>query len=391
MLAGPGQLRTVLTLAGILVVAAGTQVVPHLSVPATPPVSVVAALPGVPFEARLEASLDRVELSVRAGGEHGWALRAALADDRQLLDVDPDANRGRGAWSELVGTIDGRTEVVGILVPGSAAFIDSDNFSKYHQRAADLVDESEGRLALVIWAFGEFPQGWVQGAITGYQRSLGRSLALFSHELRAELARELGPDNGVRMVAAGHSFGGAVVGAAERHGLDADVVLHIASAGMGEVADPHHYPEPERPRYSMTAPGDLIGLVQGLPLPPGLGHGPDPDTFRCVVRLPTGNLPDDPAALDELGEPLGERAGQLIDGFSSHSDVFIRYSDAWWQIYQVFMDLAPATGECPPPAESRQLHARVLPLAVPRVATDSQCRAGSGLRPPPSRRTDRPD
>jgi hypothetical protein len=387
LLADPGQLRTVLTLVGILLVAAGTQVVPHLPVPVSPPVSVVAALPGVPFEARLEANLERIQLSVRAGDSHGWALRAVLAEGRQLLHFDPDANRGRGSWAELVGTIDTHTEVVGILVPGSAAYMDSDNFIKYHRRAADLVDESEGRLAVVIWAVGDFPQGWLLGAVTRYQRSLGRALALFSHELRSELARELGPDNGVRVVAAGHSFGGAVVGAAERHGLDADVVLHIASAGVGEVADPYQYPHPERPRYSMTAPGDLIGLAQGLPLPPGLGHGADPDTFRCVVRLPTGDLPDDPAAVDELGEALGERAGQPIQGFSSHSDVFIRHSDAWWQIYRVFMGRAPSAAECPPPTDSQQLHARVLPLAVPRVVTDSQCRAGSGLRPPPSRRS----
>jgi hypothetical protein len=382
MLAGAGRLRTDLTLAGVLLVAAGTQVVPDLPAAApTPEMSVVAALPGVPFEARIEANLDRVHISLSSAGEQRWALSAALAAGRQWLHFDPEGNGGRGSWAELVGSIDERTEAVGILVPGSAAFIDSDNFFRYHQRATDLVEVSEGRLAVVIWAAGDFPQGWLQGAITRYQRALGQALALFSQELRAELARELGPGNQVRLVVAGHSFGGAVVGAAERHGLDADAVLHVASAGVGEVSDPHDYPEPERPRYSITAPGDLIGWVQGLPLPPGLGHGPDPDTFRCVIRLPAGHLPDDPAALGELGEPLRARAGSPIRGWSAHSDVFIRYSDAWWQIYRVFLGRAPVLPDCPPPAESRPLHARVLPLAVPRVVTDSQCRAGSGLRP----------
>jgi hypothetical protein len=380
MLTGPDRLRSGLTLAGILLVAAGTQVVPRLPVPPAPAMSVVAALPGVPFEARVEATLERLRTGVITDGD-GWTVQAVLAEGRQLLHLDPDANRGRGSWVELVGTIDERTEAVGILVPGSAAFITSDNFMRYYRRAVTFVRQSGGRLAVVIWAAGTFPKGWLQGSVTSYQRALGRALALFSHELRRELLRLRGPDAPVRVVVAGHSFGGAVVGAAERHGLDADAVLHIASAGVGEVADPYDYPQPERPRYSLTAPGDLIALVQGLPMPPGLGHGPDPDTFRCAIRLPAGRLPDDPAAPDEQGERLGDRAGTRINGVSSHSDVFIPHSDAWWQIYRVFLGRVRMPGQCPPPAENQPLNARVLPLAVPRVVTDSQCRAGGGLRP----------
>src|SRR5690606_10207221 len=151
----------------------------------------------------------------------------------------------------------------------------------------------------------------------------------------------LGPDAQVRIVVAGHSFGGAGVAAAERYGLEADAILHIATAGMGDVRDPSDSPGPGRRRYSRPAPGDRLGFVQGLPGPPGVGHGPDPDTFRCVVRLPTGYLPGDPSVRDELGQRLGERAGALIGGVSSHSEVFIRYSDAWWQIYRVFPGQGP--------------------------------------------------
>jgi hypothetical protein len=331
---------------------------------------------------RIEANLERVAAAV-AGSEPGRArvFQTILDEGRQLLHFDPDANRGRGSWTELVGTIDERTETVGILVPGSSAFILDDNFEKYHQRASDLVEASDGTLAMLVWAAGSFPKGWLQGAMTRYRDPLGRALAVFSQEVRAEIARRRGPDSGVRMVVAGHSFGGAVVGTAERYGLDADVVFHIASAGVGSARDPYDYPDPTRPRYSMTAPGDLIGFVQGLPAPPGLGHGGDPDAFRCVTTLPTGHLPPDPAATDELGEPLGDRAGDPIGGISSHSEVFIRHSDAWWQIYRVFMGMAPASPTCPPPDEQEPVKARVLPLAVPRVVTDSQCRAGGGLRP----------
>jgi hypothetical protein len=383
LVAGPGRLRTGLTLAGVLLVAAGTQVVPTLSLPPVTIPSIAAALPSMPFEDRIEANLERVAAAVTGADEPERAsvFEAILDEGRQLLHFDPDANHGRGSWAELIGSIDERTETVGVLVPGSSAFIFDDNFDKYYQRASDLVEASHGRLAMVVWAAGTFPKGWLQGAMARYRAPLGRALAVFSHELRAEIERRLGPDPGVRVVVAGHSFGGAVVGTAERYGLDADVVLHIASAGMGAVRDPHDYPEPERPRYSMTAPGDLIGFVQGLPAPPGLGHGPDPDSFRCMVELPTGRLPSDPTATDELGRPLGDRAGAPIGGISSHSELFIQYSDAWWQIYRVFNGAVAPPPPCPPPGDPDPVKARVLPLVVPRVVTDSQCRAGGGLRP----------
>lgn len=383
---GRDRIRTGLVLATILLVTSGTQVLPRVPVPQAPVVTpVAAALPSLPFDVRIDATMQRLRQVIVEDGPHARLFRMILAQGRKLLHVDLSANRGHGAWIELVGDIDERTEAVGILVPGSGAFIDDENFMKYHRRARDLVDEAAGRLAVVVWAGGSFPKGWIQGSLSHYRRTLGRALALFSHEVRAEIHRRLGPDAPVKIVVAGHSFGGAVVAAAERYGLDADAILHIASAGMGDVRDPYDFPEPERPRYSITAPGDLIGFVQGLPGPPGVGHGPDPDTFRCVVRLPTGYLPDDPSLRDELGQRLGERAGALIGGVSSHSEVFIRYSDAWWQIYRVFLGRGPKPGECPAPPDP-PLDARVLPLVVPRVVTDSQCRAGSGLRPRDRRR-----
>lgn len=78
---------------------------------------------------------------------------------------------------------------------------------------------------------------------------------------------------------------------------------------------------------------------------------------------------------------MGDRAAQRIGGVSSHSEVFIRHSDAWWQICRVFAGTAPAPSNCPPPADPEPNKIRVLPLAVPRVVTGSQCRAGGGLRP----------
>jgi pimeloyl-ACP methyl ester carboxylesterase len=86
---------------------------------------------------------------------------------------------------------------------------------------------------MVVWAAGGFPKGWLQGAMTRYEAPLGRSLAVFTHELGTEIRRRLGSHPQVRVVVAGHSLGGAVVGTAERYGLDADAVLHVASAAWG--------------------------------------------------------------------------------------------------------------------------------------------------------------
>ena len=165
LLAGPGRLRTGITVAGVLLVAAGTQVVPTLSLPPVTVVTVAGLLPGVPFDVRIEANLERVAAAVRASEpDRTAAFRAILDEGRQMLHFDPDANHGRGSWAELIGTIDDRTETVGVLVPGSAAYILDDNFEKYHQRATDLVDASDGTLAMVVWAAGTFPKGWLQGA-----------------------------------------------------------------------------------------------------------------------------------------------------------------------------------------------------------------------------------
>jgi hypothetical protein len=245
-----GRLRTGVTVAAVLLVTAGTQVIPAVPVP---PVTVAAAaLPGMPFDIRIQANLERVADAVASSApERAGVFREILDQGRQMLFFDPEANNGRGAWAELVGTIDEHTEVVGVLVPGSAAFIVDDNFDKYHQRAARFVEESGGTLAMVVWAAGAFPKGWLQGTMTRNEAPLGRSLAVVTHELRTEIRRRLGPHAQVRVVVASHSFGGAVVGTAERYGLDADAVLHVASAGVGDVRDPYDYPDPTRPRYSM--------------------------------------------------------------------------------------------------------------------------------------------
>ena len=102
-------------------------------------------------------------------------------------------------------------------------------------------------------------------------------------------------------------------------GLTADRTLYVAAAGAGVgVDDPGdwHNRNPAVQRYSMTAPGDLIQSVQGLPLGP---HGADPDEMPGVTRLDTGYYDD----------------GRLMAGPAAHSDVLMKPSDAWRNILAV--------------------------------------------------------
>lgn len=299
--------------------------------------TLVSALPGVPFDMRMTASRVRLIAAAADGSAQLRSVARRLLDEgRKLLYVDPYASGGKGAWAELVGSIDSRTRYIGVLVAGGSATLVGDNLERYHRRADAFVDEGRGSLAMVVWAAGEFPSGWIEEAHTSWDGPLARALASFSHDLRQELTEAAG-DHEVKVTVAGHSYGGAVVSTAELLGLDADRILHIASAGMGAgVHGPWDYPAPHRPRFSLTAPGDWISYVQGLGVGNWLGHGPDPDDFDGVARLDAGRLPVDPEARDEVGQRLGSRAGMPIRGRASHSYIFVRHSDAWWQIFDVF-------------------------------------------------------
>lgn len=337
--------------------------------------AVVGNLPGAPFPQRALANRVRViaaladtQAAPAAPPDAGWrrwwpfdgtqpeaslpkrraaAYRAILAENRMLLYFDPRAAEGRGAWAELVGQLGPRTTAVGLLVPGGSAYLTGTNFDRYHDRAAGFVDTASGSVAMVVWAAGEFPGGWMEESMARYDRLLAHRLVGFSRELRHALTDA---GSAATVTAVGHSYGGAVIGAAEQRGLSVDRVLHVASAGTGEgVRHAADYPVPARPRYSMTAPGDWISYVQGLSGPAGLGigHGADPDVTPGFIALATGSLPADPALPDEFGEPIGALAAAAIAGRRAHSTLFIRYSDAWWNMYHVITGGPVAT--LPPP------------------------------------------
>ncbi|SDD17730.1 alpha/beta hydrolase [Glycomyces harbinensis] len=314
--------------------------------------SVVAEMPGAPFDARITANQLILEATTAASTaydspERPWTdeaerpareeLAALAGTGREFLYLDPYNNNGDGSWIEVVGDLDTATDVA-VLVPGGSAVLSSENFQLYYNRAKSFVDAADGELAVVVWAAASWPSGWVEESWASWSQVAAESLASFTFDLR----NQIGEDTPLTL--AGHSYGGAVIGFAETYDLEADQILHIASAGMGnDVYGPEDYTEPCRPRYSITAPGDPISYVQGMPYVPLLGHGADPDDFPGVQNLETGSLSDSPDAVDDYGLNLADQglSGKAVEGVHSHSEVFYPESDAWNNIYKVLLNEAP--------------------------------------------------
>ena len=206
----------------------------------------------------------------------------------------------------------------------------------------------------------------------------------------------------------GHSYGGSIVGAAETHGMLANRVVHVASAGAF-VDDVREYASPTGPqRFSMTAYDDPIQLSQGYdateaadrlrdmlpaPLDPvvplaaraallavgggdEVGHGLDPDELPGVVRLDTGVHSD----------------GSLVRG---HSAMFKPGSTAWRNLLAVMTHgevavlqpqlwashLEPLGAEITLPGGASAGGTTMRPLP-PRFVIDRTPYADPGYRPP---------
>jgi len=303
-------------------------------------------LSGAPYESRSIA--NRIRLVATVADSQSWPspdrpwtgesrelrhdFQRVIERDHELLYFDPLANNGQGSWVELVGEL-ADASYVGVIVPGGSAFISSDNFTRYSERAGSFVDATDGSLAMIVWAGAPFPSGWIQEASPTWSQDAAVALTAFMADLR----HQVGDD--VTITLAGHSYGGAVVGLAETEELPVDQVMHLASAGAGfGVTTPNDYTRPCRIRYDMMAPGDPISYVQNVPSITGLGHGAEVSTLPGVRRLMTGAVPDDPDAFDDVNRTLGSLgiAGKEIGGMHAHSEIFIPQSDAWQNMYAVF-------------------------------------------------------
>lgn len=235
---------------------------------------------------------------------------------RQILAFDPD----RSSLIEMFGDLS-RAHAVGVLVPGLNTTMETS--AEDAATARRFVGESGGDIAMITYLGGPFPTGDLAAGIADaanprYALDMAPRLVAFSEDVQ-RTTHHLG--HPVPVTYLGHSYGGSILGTAERFGLTADRVVYVEAAGAGVgVTNPDdwHNRNPDVLRFAMTAPGDWISLVQGLPTGP---HGADPDTMPGVIPLATG-------------ERLN---GWPMVGPSTHSDVLNEPSDAWRNLLAVII------------------------------------------------------
>lgn len=282
---------------------------------------------GVPWDMRIAA--NRINVAQAILDARGDPKRIAFYEgllrevpdptrgasvNRQILAFDP----GRGSFIELIGNL-GTAKNVGVLVPGMNTTVEDSAANT--ETATQFVRAARGDLAMITYLGGPFPQGGFPDGIddamnTRYALDIAPRLVSFSEDLN-RVVDATGRDIAVTYV--GHSYGGSILGTAEAMGMTADRTVYVEAAGTGVgVDDPGdwHDGNPYVMRFSMTAPGDWIEPLQGMPLNP---HGADPDEMPGVIRLATGDYDD----------------GQPVAGWHSHSDVLNEPSDAWRNILAV--------------------------------------------------------
>jgi pimeloyl-ACP methyl ester carboxylesterase len=189
--------------------------------------------------------------------------------------------------------------------------------------ARQFVSATRGRVAAITYLGGPFPAddtvvgALVEAASPRFALDMAPRLAAFSRDVDAKVDAT---GRRIAVTYVGHSYGGAILGTAEALGLTADRTLYAAAAGAGfGVDDPGdwHNRNPHVLRFSMTAPGDPIQFVQGIP---GGPHGADPDRMPGVIHLATGRYDD----------------GRLMAGPAAHTDVLsVQGSDAWRNVLAV--------------------------------------------------------
>lgn len=259
---------------------------------------------GVPFATRIEANEINIRNALtdelqkqppdQARVERLEAMLQPIDDpltadhsevDRQFVMFSTEGN---GRMIEMIGSLQPGVNGVGVVVPGTNTNLNGS--SGNHKSAVALAEQS--RSPVFLYMEGDFPQDFGAAADKKYAQEMAPKLVAFGHELDREVGRAA---PGTPITYVGHSYGGAIVGTAEQLGLDADRVVHASSAGTGIYATDYTNPNPAVQRFSLTAPGDPISIVQSLPrdLPingidaiPGL-----PRTLEGTVGNPLGGLP----------------------------------------------------------------------------------------------------
>lgn len=270
-------------------------------------------------DGRDERSRRRVALYRDLLGEVDDPAGSGPRAARQIVAFDP----GRASLVELHGSLDSARGVA-VLVPGVNTTMEGSAANAATARR--FVAGSRGTVAMLTYLGGPFPQVddpidvVREAADPAYALEMAPRLVAFTEDVERVVPE------GVPVTVIGHSYGGSIVGTAETMGLTSDQTLFLAAAGAGVgVDDPSDWNNrnPHVQRFSMTAPGDFIELVQGVP---GGPHGRDPDEMPGVTPLLTGRYDD----------------GSWVAGWDAHSGMLNRPSDAWRAILAVISGEQPA-------------------------------------------------
>lgn len=215
---------------------------------------------------------------------------------------------GDGRVVTMNGTPSASTGTSAVLVPGTGA--DLSSLEAYSQRLNHLVADGGPQHLSFYWQGSDLPDEVKHNASSQYNEAGGPLLAGFDAALDLELAA------GTRSTYIGYSAGAALVGTAEREGLDSTRIIYLAPSGVGNdvgsVADTHN---PEAVRFWIQARDDPItwALLLG-----GVSQGGDPEQMHAT-RLESGYIDH------ELG-------GALVSG---HEQYFHPQSTAMENMWQV--------------------------------------------------------
>jgi hypothetical protein len=219
------------------------------------------------------------------------------------------------------GTYDAGVDNVAVWVPGITA--DMENFANTSGRAYDLADsDPSGSTVTIAWMGVDMPDSAAGVPLYDEGEAAARGEGL------RDFVWGLGIPPEKRVTAIGHSYGGVVVGSADKLGMDVDAVVHLASVGAGSAVNTtSDYPaDRDVERYSMVTPSDTIDPVAGRAWG---ANGRDPAEMYGFHQLEPGRY--------SATDPDPAKAGQKIDGHpDQHSDVAgARGSDAWNNIVGV--------------------------------------------------------
>jgi Alpha/beta hydrolase len=256
---------------------------------------------GVPWEMRIVANRTNIAQAIldERDPQRTAFYRSLLAEvddpagsgrriDRQILAFDPL----RASFVELSGSL-ASARSVAVLIPGMNTTVEGSTADGAVARR--MVGATRGEIAAITYLGGPFPRGdnlaiaLTRANDPHFALEMAPRLVSFS----ADVDRTVdATGRAIPVTYVGHSYGGSILGTAEELGMTADRTLYLAAAGAGvgvDDVDEWHNRNPDVLRFSMTAPGDAIGLAQGFP---GGPHGADPDNMAGVIHLATGNYDD---------------------------------------------------------------------------------------------------